>query len=88
MKNVYLITELCQGGELFEKIVEKEFFEEQFAAKIFKNILQGVNYCHQNNIVHRDLKPENFLFETTEENSSIKIIDFGLSKICRTRQTG
>ena len=37
-KNVYLITELCQGGELFEKIVEKEFFEESYAARIFKQI--------------------------------------------------
>lgn len=88
MKNVYLITELCQGGELFEKIVEKEYFEEQYAARIFKQILLGVNYCHQHNIVHRDLKPENFLFETSDDKSTIKIIDFGLSKICFNRQTG
>lgn len=38
-KNVYLITEICKGGELFDKIVEKEFFEEVYAAKIFKQIL-------------------------------------------------
>ena len=80
-KNVYLITELCEGGELFEKIIEKEFFDEQYAAYIFKQILQGVNYCHQNDIVHRDLKPENFLFETTDDKSHVKIIDFGLSKM-------
>lgn len=35
-KNVYLITELCSGGELFDKIVEKEFFDEKYGAKIFK----------------------------------------------------
>jgi calcium-dependent protein kinase len=38
-KNVYLITELCSGGELFDKIVEKEFFDEKYGAKIFKKIL-------------------------------------------------
>ena len=51
------------------------------AAKIFKQINQALNYCHQVNIVHRDLKPENFLFESPDENSDLKIIDFGLSKI-------
>jgi calcium-dependent protein kinase len=38
--------------------------------------------------VHRDLKPENFLYETKEEDSGIKVIDFGLSKICRTKNVG
>ena len=35
-KNVYLITELCRGGELFDRIIENEFFSEKVAAKIFK----------------------------------------------------
>ena len=35
-KNVYLITEICHGGELFDKIIEKEFFDEKYAAKVFK----------------------------------------------------
>jgi calcium-dependent protein kinase len=35
-KNIYLVTELCKGGELFDKIIEKEFFSEKEAAKIFK----------------------------------------------------
>jgi serine/threonine protein kinase len=38
-------------------------------------------YCHKHGICHRDLKPENFLFSTTEPDSSLKIIDFGLSKV-------
>lgn len=80
-KNFYLITELCTGGELFDKIIEKEFFTEVEAAHCFKQIMQGVNYCHSQGIVHRDLKPENFLYENKEESSDIKIIDFGLSKV-------
>ena len=51
------------------------------AARLFKQILQALNYCHGENIVHRDLKPENFLFVSNDPNSELKIIDFGLSKM-------
>lgn len=79
--NVYLVTELCAGGELFDRIIEAEFFSETVAATVFKQILQALNYCHTMNIVHRDLKPENFLFASKDQDSDLKIIDFGLSKI-------
>jgi len=79
-KNVYLIMELCTGGELFDRITECGSFTEKYAAKIFKQILLAIKYCHQNNVCHRDLKPENFLFES-KEGDNLKIIDFGLSKI-------
>jgi len=65
-KNVYLVTEACKGGELFDRIIENEFFSEYQAARIFKQILQSINYCHSQGIAHRDLKPENFLFETKD----------------------
>lgn len=90
-KNIHLITELCQGGELFDLIVEKEFLQEEEAVNVFKQILFSINYCHKQNIVHRDLKPENFLLEDKpekESNYQIKTIDFGLSKIIKTRNTG
>ena len=51
------------------------------AARIFRQILQALNYCHSNSIVHRDLKPENFLFVSKDATADLKIIDFGLSKI-------
>lgn len=85
-KNVYLITELCTGGELFDRIIKEEFFSERVAAKIFKQILQPLNYCHSQGIAHRDLKPENFLFETDDPDSDLKVIDFGLSKILKNPQ--
>lgn len=72
---------LCNGGELFDRIIEKEYFTEDEAARLFKQILMALNYCHSNNIVHRDLKPENFLFVSKDDGSDLKIIDFGLSKI-------
>jgi serine/threonine protein kinase len=79
------VTELCSGGELFEKIVEKSStghgcFSEHEAARILYQILSAVSYMHKHSVVHRDIKPENILFETAEPDSPIKIIDFGLAR--------
>jgi calcium-dependent protein kinase len=79
-----LVTEICAGGELFDRIVAEEFFTEPMAARTFRQILMALNYCHSENIVHRDLKPENFLFQSKDANSDLQIIDFGLSKIMAT----
>ena len=56
-------------------------YSEKEAAIIFKQLMNGISYCHSKGICHRDLKPENKLFLTNDDNSPIKIIDFGLSKI-------
>jgi len=86
---VHIVTDLCTGGELYDKIVEKSSsrvnrgtfcFNEVEAASIINQILNAVSYMHSKNVVHRDLKPENILFETNDENSPIKIIDFGLAR--------
>ncbi|CAD8100160.1 unnamed protein product [Paramecium primaurelia] len=76
----YIVTELCTGGELFDKIRHEGSFSEKKAAEIMKQILSAINYCHDEKIVHRDLKPENLLYESEKENSMLKIIDFGTSK--------
>jgi len=78
---IYLIMELVTGGELFEKIVEKKIFKERDAAVLIRKIAHAVAYLHENNIVHRDLKPENLLLKNAEDDTSVKIADFGLSKI-------
>ncbi len=84
-KYLHLITELCTGGELFDRIIAKTksregHFSEHDAAKLIRDILDAIAYCHDKQIVHRDLKPENFLYKTDAEDSPIKIIDFGLSR--------
>lgn len=85
-KYLHLVTELCTGGELFDRIIEKTqsdegCFSERDAAFLVRSILDAIAYCHdQKGIVHRDLKPENFLFSSREEDAVIKIIDFGLSR--------
>lgn len=80
----YIVTEYCSGGELFDRIVKAGSLTERKAAKVMKELLLAINYCHTNNIVHRDLKPENILCEDTNENSAIKIIDFGTSTLLST----
>ena len=82
-RNIYLVMELCSGGELFDRIIELGHLTEHQAATIMQQILRAIHYMHQNKVMHRDLKPENFLFLTKEsiEKSPLKIIDFGLS--CR-----
>ena len=81
--SLYVVTEYLDGGELFDKISEKENFKEEEAKMVMKQILGAVAYMHNLNYVHRDLKPENIVFETIGEDFNLKIIDFGTSrKIC------
>lgn len=75
-----IVTELCRGGELFEKIVKEGSLSEKQTARLMLEMVSAVVYLHSNNIVHRDLKPENMLFETAEANSHLKLIDFGTCK--------
>ncbi|XP_073021865.1 calcium-dependent protein kinase 10-like [Primulina eburnea] len=76
---VHLVMELCEGGELFDRIVARGHYSERAAAGVAKTVAEVVRMCHQNGVMHRDLKPENFLFANKKENSALKAIDFGLS---------
>lgn len=83
VRYIYLVMELCKGGELFERISNKGHFTEKEAMDLFSQIIHALYYCHSFNICHRDLKPENFLYLNDAEDSPIKVIDFGLSKIAQ-----
>ena len=78
-----IVTELCSGGELFQEIVDKGPFNENYTAYVMFQILSAINYCHNMKIVHRDLKPENILIVDRDKNNfpRIKICDFGTSKM-------
>jgi calcium-dependent protein kinase len=71
--------ELCEGGELFDRIVARGHYTERAAAAVTRTIVEVVQLCHHHGVIHRDLKPENFLFANKKENSPLKAIDFGLS---------
>ncbi|XWS50281.1 hypothetical protein CRYUN_Cryun12cG0074700 [Craigia yunnanensis] len=85
--NVYIVMELCEGGELLDRILSRGGrYTEGDAKNIVEQILSVVAFCHLQGVVHRDLKPENFLFTTRDEDAPIKIIDFGLSDFIRPDQ--
>jgi len=77
---IYLVLEIMHGGELFERIVEKESYTEKEASDTIRPIVDAIRYCHSIGIIHRDLKPENLLYVTTEEGSNIKVTDFGMAR--------
>ncbi|CAJ2672901.1 unnamed protein product [Trifolium pratense] len=76
---VHVVMELCSGGELFDRIVERGHYTERKAAKLARTIVGVIQSCHALGVMHRDLKPENFLFVNQQEDSPLKAIDFGLS---------
>ncbi|XP_042504832.1 CDPK-related kinase 1-like [Macadamia integrifolia] len=78
--NVYIVMELCKGGELLDRILSRGGkYSEEDAKVIMIQILSVVSFCHLQGVVHRDLKPENFLFSMKDDESPLKAIDFGLS---------
>jgi calcium-dependent protein kinase len=76
-KFIYLVMELCPGGELFEKLSANKTMNENMAAQAIEKNLRALIHCHKQNIVHRDIKPENIMYDSVGE---VKLIDFGLAK--------
>jgi len=76
---VHLVMELCDGGELFDRIVARGRYTERAAAAAARTVAEVVRACHAHGVMHRDLKPENFLYAGKSEDAQLKAIDFGLS---------
>jgi serine/threonine protein kinase len=75
--SIWLVTELCCGGELFDYLAEKGRLAETEARVIFGQLCLAVAYLHENGIVHRDLKLENVLLD---ERCRVKLGDFGFTR--------
>ena len=79
---LYIIMEYCSGGDLFSYLENRNFrLSEKRASTLIHQMSTAVYYMHSFGVVHRDLKPENVLMTSTDEDSDIRILDFGLSKI-------
>jgi calcium/calmodulin-dependent protein kinase I len=78
----YIISsELFEGGDLLEHLVESEFYSEADAQIAIRAMLEAIDYCHSRNVVHRDLKLENIMLaNSAKQIGDIKIIDFGFAK--------
>ena len=78
-KHIIIVMELCAGGDLLNYVRKRRRLKEPFAKKIFKQIIDGLNYIHSKHIGHRDIKLDNILLDG---KGSVKIGDFGVSKQC------
>ncbi|KAH9612218.1 hypothetical protein KSS87_005578 [Heliosperma pusillum] len=76
---VHIVMELCSGGELFDRIIQRGHYSERKAAELTRIVVGVVETCHSLGVMHRDLKPENFLLVNKDDDFSLKAIDFGLS---------
>jgi len=76
---LYVVMELCKGGEVFTKIVELKRFSEKDAARIGQQMLKSLDYIHKMCFAHRDIKAENFMLSDISIQSNIKMIDFGMA---------
>ncbi|RHZ40079.1 hypothetical protein DYB31_009224, partial [Aphanomyces astaci] len=77
---IYLVMEYIDGGEMFEYIVKHHRIREKEAVYMFLQIVEALDYLHQNDVTHRDLKPENLLLQGTPASGLlVKVVDFGLS---------
>ncbi|CAJ1344016.1 unnamed protein product [Effrenium voratum] len=87
--NLYLVMELCEGGELFDRLVEEKYLTEPIVRKVMKQVFSSISYCHGKDVVHRDLKPENYILLDRGKGvdaTPLKLIDFGLAQRCRDGQ--
>jgi serine/threonine protein kinase len=76
-KHIVFVMELCAGGDLLNYVRKRRKLKEDAAKYVFRQVVEGLHYCHQKGIVHRDMKLDNLLLD---ESGAVKICDFGVSK--------
>jgi serine/threonine protein kinase len=81
----HLVVELMEGGELFDRIIEKRTFTEREARDSVRCVLEALKYMHDRRVVHRDLKPENLLLKLRDRLTPVKLADFGFAKSIKTK---
>ncbi|XP_066384482.1 serine/threonine-protein kinase ATG1c-like isoform X2 [Miscanthus floridulus] len=77
---IYLILEYCRGGDLHAYLQRHKRVSEKVAKHFIRQLASGLQMLRDNNVVHRDLKPQNILLVENNENSLLKIADFGFAK--------
>jgi serine/threonine protein kinase len=78
---LFMVMQLCTGGELFDLVAEHGALPLSCALRYFKGIVTGLNYCHSKGVAHRDLKPENVIMPS-KDLDDVVICDFGMAALC------
>lgn len=76
-ENIHLLIERCEGGDLFDKLLQKKRFSESEASSIILSLSSFLHFCHQRGVMHRDLKPENVMLTSAYSDTHVKVGDFG-----------
>jgi len=82
----FLVMELMSGGDLFDRIGKKKSYSEEDARELCIKMLKAMSYCHAHNIAHNDMKPKNLLLMSEDNDSYIKLADFGFAARCHTEK--
>jgi len=75
----YIVTEMMEGGELYDRVIELDFMAEDHAREITQQLVTAVATLHAADVVHRDIKPENILLHSQDGHPFIKLCDFGFA---------
>ncbi|KAE8056788.1 hypothetical protein FH972_013527 [Carpinus fangiana] len=81
---IYIVMEYVSGGQVTDKMSYVQKLEEWEARKLFQQLIDAVDYCHNKGVYHRDLKPENLLLD---QKGNLKVSDFGLSALRKPGDT-
>jgi calcium/calmodulin-dependent protein kinase I len=82
----FLVMELMSGGDLFDRIGKKKTYSEEDARELSTKMLKAMAYCHAHKIAHCDMKPKNLLLMSEDNDSYIKLADFGFAARCHTHK--
>ncbi|QHO50363.1 CBL-interacting serine/threonine-protein kinase [Arachis hypogaea] len=75
---IYIVMEYVSGGQVLDKMSYEKKLNEHVARKLFQQLIDAMDYCHNKGVYHRDLKPENLLLDS---KGNLKVSDFGLSAL-------
>ena len=79
--HIHILMEYLKGYDLSKIITLKQYnsYDEKDICEIICQLLNALNFIHNQNIIHRDIKPENILFANKKDYSTLKLVDFGLA---------
>ena len=78
---LYIQMEYCEGQTLRETIAKKNL-DENSKWDLISQLIDAINYVHENKLIHRDIKPSNIFFD---KNNNVKLGDFGLATLSKSK---